>query len=290
MRKTLAIILTSLLLFLVISCDLLIKKQVPAEDTGTDSFYFINNKIPQFSETEKNRAAGGYFIELSELDSLGRVGVAIACFDYEHMPTEDREPLSKNPTGWVNKMYASSIVAGGWIYNRSHILGFQLSGLNDVPENLMTGTRDFNAGKNSMVTFENMVADHMKEHRDHSVLYRVTPDFHGTNLLAHGVQMESDCLQCDDNADFNVYIRNIQKGITIDYATGDNWLSGEAQEPEETVSLENATFILNTKSDKFHKVGASCAPDSTSANYKLTDLTRDDLIADGYSPCGTCKP
>ena len=187
-------------------------------------------------------------------------------------------------------MYASSIVAGGWIYNRSHILGFQLSGLNDVPENLMTGTRDFNAGENSMVTFENMVADHMKEHRDHSVLYRVTPDFHGSNLLAHGVQMESDCLQCDDNADFNVYIRNIQKGITIDYATGDNWISGEAQEPEETVSLENATFILNTKSDKFHKVGASCAPASTSANYKLTDLTRDDLISGGYSPCGTCKP
>lgn len=99
MRKTLAIILTSLLLFLVISCDLLIKKQVPAEDTGTDSFYFINNNIPQFSETEKNRAAGGCFIELSELDYLGRVGAAIACFDYEHMPTEDRKPLSTNPTG-----------------------------------------------------------------------------------------------------------------------------------------------------------------------------------------------
>ena len=122
MRKTLAIILTSLLLFLVISCDLLIKKQVPAEDTGTDSFYFINNNIPQFSESEKSRAAGGYFIELSELDSLGRVGVAIACFDYEHMPTEDREPLSTNPTGWVQNRYDSSIVAGGWIYNRSHIL------------------------------------------------------------------------------------------------------------------------------------------------------------------------
>ena len=98
MKKILAIIITSLLLFLVISCDLLIKKQVP-EETPTETFYFINDNIPQFTESEKSRAAGGYFIDLSELDSLGRVGAAIACFDYEHMPTEDRKPLSTNPTG-----------------------------------------------------------------------------------------------------------------------------------------------------------------------------------------------
>ncbi len=273
------------------SCDLFIKKHaevpVPAEH---ESFYFVNDNVPSFTDAEKSRALEGYFIELSELDSYGRVGVAMACFDYAHMPTEERGSLKTNPTGWVNKRYDSAIVPGGWIYNRSHILGYQLSGLNDEPRNLMTGTRNFNAGKDSMVTFENMVADHMKEHKDHSVLYRVTPDFHGNNLLAHGVQMESDCIDCDDSADFNVYIRNQQKGITIDYATGDNRLSGSDVETEKPVAEDEATYVLNTRSLKFHFVNASCAPEKTSANYKLTDLAREDLIMGGYSPCGTCKP
>ena len=289
MRKTIISVLIIILLSVLISCDLLIKKQ-PEPQSWPDSFYFVNDNIPSFTDEERNRASLGAFIELSELDGLGRAGVAIACFDYAHMPTEDRTALNTKPTGWIQKKYDSSVVEGGWLYNRSHILGFQLSGLNDEPRNLMTGTRAFNAGEDSMVTFENMVADHIKGHRDHYVLYRVTPDFEGANLLAYGVYMESDCIQCDDTADFNVYIRNQQKGITIDYETGDSWLSGDAPDQDEPVSEENATYVLNTRSLKFHIPGASCAPAKTSVNYRLTDLSREDLINGGYSPCGTCRP
>ncbi|MGN0906986.1 MAG: DNA/RNA non-specific endonuclease [Bullifex sp.] len=219
MRKTIISVLIIILLSVLISCDLFIRKQ-PEPQSWPDSFYYVNDNIPSFTDEERNRASLGAFIELSELDGLGRVGVAIACFDYAHMPTEDRTALNTKPTGWVQKKYDSSVVEGGWLYNRSHILGFQLSGLNDEPRNLMTGTRAFNAGKNSMVTFENMVADHIKEHRDHYVLYRVTPDFEGPNLLAYGVYMESDCIQCDDNAYISAISRKASQLIMQQVTAG----------------------------------------------------------------------
>lgn len=292
MRKFL-IFFTILIIALSISCSGATKTPTENNTSSTNPSYIIagqsdlleirNDNVPYFTAADYEKARGGYFMELSPLDELGRVGSNWGCFDYAHMPTEERTSLSTKPTGWVQKSY--EIVSGRYLYNRSHIIGFQICGLNDEKRNLMTGTRAFNAGENSMVTFENMTADHMRENRTHHVLYRVTPDFEGSNLLAYGVLIESDCLECDDNADYCVYILNQQDGITIDYRTGDNWLTGE----NEDITSE-WTYILNTGTKKFHLLTCSGAPSPSSKNYQLTDKTRSQVIDEGYSPCGICKP
>ena len=260
----------------------------PYIKVGTSKLVEIrNDNEPYFTEIEYLKAAEGYFMELSSLDALGRVGSNWGCFDYSHMPTEDRTSLSTNPTGWVQKKY--EIVSGGWLYNRSHIIGFQISGLNDEAQNLTTGTRAFNASEESMLTYENLTAGHMRENHEHHVLYRVTPEFGDDNLLAYGVLMESDCLECDESADYCVFVYNMQPGITIDYRTGESWLSGAVVDVPET-STGEPTFILNTGTKKFHLLTCSKAPGKDSANYELTTKTRDSVIADGYTPCGICKP
>lgn len=251
-----------------------------------DLMEIVNDNVPFFTESDYAKAASGYFIELSPLDSLGRVGMVWGCFDYTHMPTWKREPLTVKPTGWVQNRY--DIVSGGWLWNRSHVCAFQLCGLSNEARNLMTGTRAFNAGENSMVTFENMTADHMREYRSHHVLYRVTPDFGDRNLVAYGVLIESDCLQCDDVADYCVYIRNQQQGITIDYRTGENWLTSPVGQNTEPTS--SWTFILNTRSKKFHRLSCGSAPSASSANYKLTSQTRTQVLNEGFSPCRICRP
>ena len=260
----------------------------PYIKVGTSELVEIrNDNEPYFTEIEYLKAAEGYFMELSSLDALGRVGSNWGCFDYSHMPTEDRTSLSTNPTGWVQKKY--KIVSGGWLYNRSHIIGFQISGLNDEAKNLVTGTRAFNASEESMLTYENLTAGHMRENHEHHVLYRVTPEFGDDNLLAYGVLMESDCLECDESADYCVFVYNMQPGITIDYRTGESWLSGTVVDVPE-ISTGEPTFILNTGTKKFHLLTCSRAPEKDSANYELTTKTRDSVIADGYTPCGICKP
>lgn len=264
--------------------------EIYPEYDGSSELFFIqmHDDIPYFTDREYEYAeAKGNFIELSELDSLGRTGVTWGLFSFYTMPTEDREGLDTKPSGWVQNRYESDIVDGGWLYNRAHQLGFQISGLNDVPENLMTGTRGFNV--EGMLPFENMVADHLKEEHDHEILYRMSPYFEDDNLLASGVLMESDCLDCDDSADFCVFIFNVQPGITIDYSTGENRLSTELP-TEDDVTIDEATYILNTNSKFFHVLDCSKAPSSDSKNYKLTDMSYDEAVEAGYTPCGICKP
>ena len=252
------------------------------------AFIKYNGGKPSFTESDWN--GGEYYIELNELDRLGRVPVVQGLFDHDHFPDEERGDIgSVTPTGWVNHSY--DVVSGGYIYNRCHMLGHQFSGLNDDKRNLMTGTRFFNI--EGMLTYENQIADHMKEEDGtngemHQVLVRTTPDFSGDNLLAHGIIYEADCRQCDD-IDFCVYIYNKQPGITIDYRTGENWLNTD-NPPEEDITLEEATYILNTNTDRFHRLDCSGAPEPDAQSYELTDKTREELIADGYSPCGTCNP
>lgn len=156
-------------------------------------------------------------------DYMGRCGVAEAMVGIETMPTEDREDISSvTPTGWVNKRYDSSIVDGGWIYNRCHLIGFQLTGENDNPDNLITGTRYMNI--EGMLPFENMVDDYVDESGNH-VMYRVTPVFEGGNLVADGVIMEAYSVEdSGEGINFEVYCYNVQPGIEINYQTGDNWL------------------------------------------------------------------
>lgn len=261
------------------------------ESDDADSLYSIRNgNRPYFTEEDYSYAQRyGYYVSLSEPDSYGRTGVAIGLFDYKHMPDYPREPLNTKPTGWVQKKYDTSIVPGGWLFARAHAISFQISGIQDEPRNLITGTRALN--NDGMLPFENMTADHMREEREHRVLYRVTPDFRDNELLARGVLMESDCLDCDDTADYCAYVRNIQPGICIDYSTGNNWLSSEIPElPSAEVTLQNATYILNTGTRKFHMTYCSSAPQASSSRYSLTQMSYDDVVEAGYTPCGVCRP
>lgn len=156
----------------------------------------------------------------SELDVLGRCGVAYANISLYTMPTEERGEIGMiKPTGWQTVRY--DFVDGKYLYNRCHLIGFQLAGENANEKNLITGTRYFNV--EGMLPFENMVAEYVEDTGNH-VLYRVTPIYDGTDLVASGVQMEA--MSVEDEGEglcFNVYVYNVQPGVEIDYATGDNW-------------------------------------------------------------------
>lgn len=183
----------------------------------------INGNVPDFSESDKARTDA--FETYSDLDPLGRCGVAYANVCREIMPTEKRGNIgSVKPTGWHTIKY--DIVDGKYLYNRCHLIAYELAGENANTKNLITGTRYMNV--EGMLPFENMVADYVKETNNH-VLYRVTPVFRGSNLVASGVQMEAWSVE-DQSAGicFNVFCYNVQPGITIDYATGDSGLNGEA--------------------------------------------------------------
>ena len=183
----------------------------------TDKIYInINNNVPYFEENDYTIES---FERYSNLDSLGRCGVAFANISKETMPPEGDERgsiSSVKPTGWEQAKYD-----GEYLYNRCHLIGYQLSDENANELNLITGTRYFNV--EGMLPFENKVADYINENVNNHVLYRVTPVFDGNNLLATGVEMEA--YSVEDNGQgicFNVYVYNVQPGVTIDYATGES--------------------------------------------------------------------
>ena len=182
-----------------------------------EPYVVIGDGKPLFTQEDMTTVSYEFY---SELDDLGRCGYTMACIGKDLMPTEDRESISKvKPTGWKQEQY--EFVEGKSLYNRCHLIGFQLTGENANEQNLITGTRYMNT--EGMLPFENMVADYIKETGNH-VLYRVTPIFQGDELVARGVQMEA--FSVEDNGEdicFHVYIYNNQPGVVIDYATGNNW-------------------------------------------------------------------
>ena len=240
-----------------------------------EPYVAVNANQPFFEETDYTTEA---FETYSELDGLGRCGPAWACVGTELMPTEDRESISSvTPSGWINVEYD-----GQYLYNRCHLIGFQLTGENANEKNLITGTRYMNV--DGMLPFENLVADYVTE-TDNHVLYRVTPVFEGQNLVAGGVQMEAWSVEdAGDGVCFNVYVYNVQPGITIDYATGESWQEGA--EPSDG----DVTYILNTNSHKFHYPDCAGAASMSDANRQEYTGSREDLIAQGYEPCGQCRP
>ena len=254
---------------------------IPEYD-GT-AYVVLNDNVPGFSEDDLTSES---FESYSELDSLGRCGVAFANIGVDLMPTEDRDSISSvRPTGWQTFEY--DIVDGGYLYNRCHLIGFQLTGENANEQNLITGTRYLNV--DGMLPFENMVADYITETENH-VLYRVTPIFEGDNLVASGVQMEALSVEDDgEGIEFNVYCYNVQPGIEIDYATGDSWLAEEGP-VEGTESNVEADYVLNTNSMRFHLPSCSSVDQMSEQNRQDFHGTRESLIEQGYEPCGNCNP
>ena len=230
----------------------------------------VNDNVPFFTDSDLSETSYEYY---SELDTLGRCGVCVASVGQDIMPTEERGNIGNvKPTGWHTVKYAG-IVDGNYLYNRCHLIGFQLAGENANTGNLITGTRYMNV--DGMLPFENMVADYVKEIGNH-VMYRVTPIFEKDNLLASDVLMEAKSVE--DNGDgilFNVYCYNVQPGIAIDYASGNSTTDGTfAAEEEKETPIETApeptqeqqapsegtgAYAVNANNGKIHIVGECSA-------------------------------
>lgn len=269
------------------------------------AYISVNGNVPYFTAAELTTTS---FETYSDLDTLGRCGVTYACIGQDLMPTKERGSIGMvKPTGWHTVRY-DDLVDGKYLYNRCHLIGYQLTGENANTKNLITGTRYLNI--EGMLPFENMVADYIQETNNH-VLYRVTPIFEGNNLLANGVLMEGYSVE-DKGAgvSYCVFAYNVQPGIEIDYATGESKLADgaqqeelktatvtptpspepEKQEPVTGSEASQADYILNTNTKKFHYPTCSSVNDMKEKNKQEFFGTRDETIALGYSPCGRCKP
>lgn len=251
-------------------------------------YVVINDNDPDFTDADMTTTS---FESYGELDGLGRCTTAFANIGKDLMPAEKRGSIGEvKPTGWQTAKYDN--VDGKYLYNRCHLIGYQLTGENANEKNLITGTRYLNV--DGMLPFENMVADYIKETNNH-VLYRVTPVFSGDNLVASGVQMEAESVE--DNGDgilFNVYCFNAQPGIAIDYATGnshqDDSVVADASKSTTAAEANVQTYVLNTNTKKFHKESCNSAKSMDASNKKIYTGSRQDIIDMGYEACGVCKP
>ena len=244
-----------------------------------EAYVPLYNNVPDFDPGDLPRRS---FETYSELDALGRCGVAYANVGLDLMPTEKRGAIGQvKPSGWKTVQYDN--VDGKYLYNRCHLIGYQLTAENANRQNLITGTRYLNV--QGMLPFENLTADYIKETGNH-VLYRVTPIFEGDNLVASGVQMEAMSVEdAGEGVLFNVYCYNVQPGIVIDYATGDSEQAAAVDDSGETFA-----YVLNTNTKKFHYPDCSSAINMKANTREEYAGTREALLAQGYEPCGRCKP
>lgn len=261
---------------------------IPAYDGK--AYVAINNNEPFFTDSDMTTTA---FENYSDLDSLGRCGVAYANICKDIMLTEERGKIGMiKPSGWHTVKY--DVIKDRYLYNRCHLIGYQLAGENANPKNLITGTRYLNV--EGMLPFENLVADYVNNTGNH-VLYRVTPMFSGSNLVANGVLIEAKSVE--DNGGgilFNVYCYNVQPGVGINYENGDSWLdgtTGSASSGSDTSATENSaadssnseTMVhITATGKKYHRAGCRTLKKSD------TEVTLDEAKSMGLSPCGICNP
>ena len=261
---------------------------IPAYDGK--AYVAVNNNEPFFTDSDMTTTA---FENYSDLDSLGRCGVAYANICKDIMPTEERGKIGMiKPSGWHTVKY--DVIKDRYLYNRCHLIGYQLAGENANPKNLITGTRYLNV--EGMLPFENLVADYVNNRGNH-VLYRVTPMFSGSNLVANGVLIEAKSVE--DNGGgilFNVYCYNVQPGVGINYENGDSWLDGttgstssgsdsSAAENSAADSSNSETMVhITATGKKYHRAGCRTLKKSD------TEVTLDEAKSMGLSPCGICNP
>ncbi|MBR6403741.1 MAG: DNA/RNA non-specific endonuclease [Eubacterium sp.] len=265
------------------------------------AYITINDNVPFFSDAEKQ--TDDIFEMYSDLDDFGRCGVAYANLCKELMPTEERGEIGDiRPSGWHTVKY-NELIDGNYLYNRCHLIAYSLAGENDNVKNLITGTRSLN--QETMQIFELRVLEYLRSHDNH-VLYRVTPNFKGDDLVASGVQMEAYSIEDQGQGIcFNVYCYNIQPGISIDYANGDSCVDSDLAESEATESVATETvisrsvnedeanvcdYIVNTKSGKIHLPSCSGVQKMAEHNKMYYSGTIDELKQMGYVPCKLCNP
>lgn len=260
-------------------------------------YIIINGGVPYFSDEEKTSVVP--FEEYSELDEYGRCGVAYANICIELMPTEERGAIGQiRPSGWHTVKY-NDLIDGNYLYNRCHLIGYQLAGENANELNLITGTRYLNVV--GMLEFENEVADYVKKTQNH-VLYRVTPIFENSNLVASGLTIEAWSVEDKGvGVCFNVYCYNIQPGIVIDYLTGESAVDSSIyEEDNDTQALEKdipnddigtneeVCYIVNKNTKKFHLPTCSSVSSMAEHNKMTYEGLYEDLIDMGYKPCKNC--
>lgn len=274
----------------------------------------INRNIPLFTEEE---IAQSKSINYSPLDELGRCGTALGLLGPETIPQEKRGMIGDvRPSGWQTVRYDDRI-EDRYLYNRCHLIGYQLAGDNADPRNLITGTRYLNMS--GMLPFENMVFAYISETANH-VLYRVRPIFIEDNLLASGVLMEARSIEDQGRGiSFCVYAHNVQPGVIINYKSGDSIADNQwncslpveiAQEtntelllpdsekadmvPNKTLpeseNFMEVTYVLNTNTKRFHDPSCPSVQETKEKNRKDFYGTREEAIEEGYIPCGRCKP
>ena len=236
---------------------------VPEYD-GSCQYVVINGNDPYFTPNQYTGEAYEYY---SELDALGRCGIAVAILGSELMPEGDRENLgSVSPSGWH----------GNAIYERCHLIAFALAGESANEKNLITGTCGLN---DIMKEFESLALDYIKETGNH-VLYRVEPIFEGDNLVASGVQMEAYSIEDEgEGVCFNIYVYNVQVDCVIDYATGDFIFDSSSYK-----------YVLSKNTKKIHKPDCRHVHNILVENREETNKSIEELIEEGYTTCGTCKP
>ncbi len=250
-------------------------------------YIVIEGNEPGFTKEEITEES---YESYSGLDELGRCGAAEASVGLDIMPTEERGNIGQvKPSGWHTVKY--DCVEGNYLYNRCHLLGYQLTGENANEENLITGTRYLNV--EGMLPFENMVADYVKETEDH-VMYRVTPIFEGENLVASGVEIEAYSVEDEgEGICFHVFCYNVQPEIEIDYKTGESKISEDEISDAGSSSRSGKIleeYVLNTNTKKFHNKSCSSVQSMDEQNREEYTGSREELISQGYEPCGRCKP
>ena len=252
------------------------------EDFSGEPYAIVNGNIPYFDDSDMTTDS---FETYSALDALGRCGTAYACIGKDIMPVEERGQIGNiKPSGWHTVKYDN--VDGKYLYNRCHLIGYQLAGENANENNLITGTRYLNTI--GMLPFENMIAEYVNETNNH-VLYRVTPIFEGDNLLASGVLMEGFSIEDNGNGIcFNIFCYNVQPDISINYSNGDRSLSYISS--EKATESGNPNYVLNTNTKKFHYPYCSCVDNIKNSNKQEYEGSKYDLITQGYESCKVCNP
>ena len=253
-----------------------------------NAWYDVNGDVPFFTDEEMSFKGQVYW----DLDDLGRCIGAMAYVGPETLPSEARDSdlSSVTPTGWHQARYEGIDPDGGdWLYNRCHLIGYQLTGQNIEERNLITGTRYLNVV--GMLPFEGSVRQYVDGTGNH-VIYRIRPYFEGDELLCRGVLMEARSME-DEEVQFCAFCYNVQPGIGLNYETGESWLietETETRSNIEEEEPEEETYILNTSSKKFHKPSCSSVDDMKEKNKREVTASRDELISDGYAPCKRCNP
>ncbi|WP_304427129.1 DNA/RNA non-specific endonuclease [uncultured Adlercreutzia sp.] len=279
-------------------------------------YVYVNDGEPAFTDEERAAAPGTE--HYGDLDELGRCTATFAVVGTETMPTEERGSIGEvKPSGWQMAKY--DFVDGKYLYNRCHLLGYQLTGENANTQNLITGTRYLNI--EGMLPFENAVADYVDATGNH-VLMRVTPVFEGSELVARGVHMMAESVEDGgDGVSFNVFCYNVQPGVVINYGTGENMAEEDATPLPDVSGAESSAagssagagatggtsekgagdtasdtgktaqdYVLNTNSKKFHVPGCSSVGQMKDKNRQDVNDTRENIIAQGYDPCKRCNP